>query len=363
MHNRYSRQIILPNFGTHAQNLLANSKVLVVGAGGLGIPVLQYLVSAGVGELGIADGDAIEISNLQRQVIYSEAEIGYNKAKIAKEKLSNLNSEVIIEFYDFFINQHSVFNIIEKYDVVVDCTDHFSIRYLLNDVCFLLKKPLVFASVFQFEAQLSVFHYGENSFNLRDVFSQIPNQNSVPNCNESGVLGALTGIIGCLQANEVIKIITKIGSVNSGKLLLFNSLINQITQIDISKNSEIFLPKSKNDILNSNYGFLCSDIFYVDKLVHLEKLLKDKKSILIDVRERDEFPKITLFPVLEIPLSELLSHIALLEPFHTLIFICKSGLRSKKAIHLLQEFNVDKIFYSIKNGVEIFDNNCYENEK
>lgn len=351
---RYSRQIILPNFGNEAQNQLAKSRVLVVGAGGLGVPVLQYLAAAGVGKLGIADGDVVEMSNLQRQILYNETELCKNKAQIAKEKLAKLNSEIKLKVYDFFIDQLSVFNIIEHYDVVVDCTDHFSIRYLLNDVCFLLKKPLVYASIFQFEAQLSVFHYGENPYNLRDVFLEIPDERSVPNCNEAGVIGTLAGIAGSLQANEVIKIITKIGNINSGKLLLFNSLNNQITQLSIKKNIAIFSPTSKEEILQKNYGFFCSDQFSLEKLKDLEDVLGKENSVLIDVREKNEFPKITVFPVLEIPLSELSENTASLQRFDVLVFICKSGIRSKKAVHLLQEIAFTKPCYSVQKGIEIF---------
>ena len=351
---RYSRQIILPNFGNEAQNLLAKSKVLVVGAGGLGVPVLQYLAAAGVGKLGIADGDIVEISNLQRQVLYTEAEVGRNKAQVAKEKITKLNSTIELEVYDFFIDQYSVFDLIEQYDIVVDCTDQFSIRYLLNDVCFLLKKPLVFASIYEFEAQLSVFHYGEKPYNLRDVFSEIPNEKAVPNCNEAGVLGTLAGIAGNFQANEVIKIITKIGVVNSGKLLLFNSLNNQIAQLSITKNEEIFLPTSKEEILQNNYGFFCADEFSLEELKDLEHILSQEKSVLIDVREKNELPKITIFPVLEIPLSDLPENITLLQQFDVLVFICKSGIRSKKAVLLLKEMAFTKPCYSVQKGVETF---------
>ena len=351
---RYSRQIILPNFGNEAQNLLAKSKVLVVGAGGLGVPVLQYLAAAGVGKLGIADGDKVEISNLQRQVLYNETELGKNKAQVAKEKITKLNSTIELEVYDFFIDTLSIFKIITDYDVVVDCTDHFSIRYLLNDVCYLQKKPLVFASIYQFEAQLSVFHYGENPYNLRDVFSEIPNEKAVPNCNEAGVIGTHAGITGSLQANEVIKIITKIGVVNSGKLLLFNSLNNQIAQLSITKNEEIFLPTSKEEILQNNYGFFCADEFTVENIEILEQILNNKNTALVDVREKNELPKITTFPVLEIPLSDLPENMALLQQFDALVFICKSGIRSKKAVLLLQEKGYAKPCYSVQKGVEIF---------
>ncbi len=351
---RYSRQINLPNFGNEAQNLLSKSKVLVVGAGGLGVPVLQYLAAAGVGKLGIADGDIVEISNLQRQVLYNETEIGENKAQIAKEKIAKLNSEIELKVYDFFIDTLSIFKIITDYDVVVDCTDHFSIRYLLNDVCYLHKKPLVFASIYQFEAQLSVFHYGKNSYNLRDVFSEIPDEKAVPNCNEAGVIGTLAGITGSLQANEVIKIITKKGVVNSGKLLLFNSLNNQITQLSISKNDKIFSPTSKEEILQNNYGFFCVDEFAIENLDILEQILSKKNTALIDVREKNELPKITIFPVLEIPLSDLHENMALLQQFDVLVFICKSGIRSKKAVLLLQEKAYAKPCYSVQKGLEIF---------
>ena len=351
---RYSRQIILPNFGNEAQNLLAKSKVLVVGAGGLGVPVLQYLAAAGVGKLGIADGDIVEISNLQRQVLYNETELGKNKAQVAKEKITKLNSTIELEVYDFFIDTLSIFKIITDYDVVVDCTDHFSIRYLLNDVCFLHNKPLVFASIYQFEAQLSVFHYGEKPYNLRDVFSEIPNEKAVPNCNEAGVIGTLAGITGSLQANEVIKIITKIGVVNSGKLLLFNSLNNQIAQLSITKNEEIFLPTSKEEIQQNNYGFFCADEFIVENIEILEQILNNKNTALVDVREKNELPKITIFPVLEIPLSDLPENITLLQQFDALVFICKSGIRSKKAVLLLQEMAYAKPCYSVQKGVEFF---------
>ena len=345
---RYSRQIILPNFGNEAQNLLAKSKVLVVGAGGLGVPVLQYLAAAGVGKLGIADGDVVEVSNLQRQVLYNETELGKNKAQVAKEKIAKLNSTIELEVYDFFIDTLSIFKIITDYDVVVDCTDHFSIRYLLNDVCYLQKKPLVFASIYQFEAQLSVFDYGEKPYNLRDVFSEIPNEKAVPNCNEAGVLGTLAGIAGNFQANEVIKIITKIGVVNSGKLLLFNSLNNQIAQLSITKNEEIFLPTSKEEILQNNYGFFCADEFTVENIEILEQILNNKNTALVDVREKNELPKITTFPVLEIPLSDLPENMALLQQFDALVFICKSGIRSKKAVLLLQEMAFAKPCYSVQ---------------
>lgn len=352
---------MLPNFGTTAQSKLSESKVLVVGAGGLGVPVLQYLAAAGIGEIGIADGDLVALNNLHRQVLYSEADIGKNKAIVAKEKLEKLNSGTKLNVYDFFISPEVVFEILEHYDVVVDCTDDFSIRYLLNDVCYLLNKPLVFSSIYQFEAQISVFHYGENPFNLRDIFPEIPDEGSVPNCNEAGVLGTLAGIAGCLQANETIKILTQIGHINSGRLLLFNSLNNSTCFVNIHKNKTSFLPQSKEDVLDKNYGFSCFKEHSIDHLETLEKMINQNGSILIDVRDPEETPKIMMFPVLEIPLSELPKRIQALEKYSTLIFICKSGKRSKKAFGIAKKQYKEKIIYHIEKGIEIFEHERNKN--
>lgn len=353
--NRYSRQVILPNFGENAQQKLLQSKVLVIGAGGLGVPVLQYLAAAGIGEIGVIDGDALEISNLQRQVLYSETEIGQNKAQLAVKKLKELNSEIQYQSYDFFIEKNNVFEIIDDYDIIVDCTDNFSTRYLVNDACYLLKKSLVFSSIYRFEAQLSVFHYGKNTFNLRDVFPEMPDENSVPNCNEAGVLGVLAGFAGSLQANEVIKIITGIGVVYSGKLLIFNSVDNSCASILLSKNSNVFLPDSKQQILDKTYHFSCNQYFSVSSLDEINKILISKNSVLIDVREEEEFPKITEFPVKEIPLSKLASEITSVQDYDEMILVCKSGIRSKKAIDLIKEKFPNKILYNVKNGIQIFE--------
>lgn len=354
---RYSRQIILPNFGYEAQKKLSQSKVLVVGAGGLGVPVLQYLTAAGVGRIGIADGDVVDMSNLQRQVLYNESEIGKYKAQIAKGKLELLNSEIQLDVYPFFVDKGNVFELIENYDIIVDCTDNFPIRYLLNDACFLLRKALVFASIFRFEAQLSVFHFGENPFNLRDVFSEIPEQESVPNCNEAGVIGAFVGIVGGMQALEVIKIITNIGKVNSGNILVFNGLDYSTLKMSLSRNKDVFLPDSKSDILEKNYGYFCNNYQSVETLKKLEELLRHEKSVLIDVREVHELPKIKRVKVLEIPLSKLLEKKSLLQHFENIVFICQKGIRSKKAIDLLQDNFPDKNLYNVKNGITIFENN------
>jgi adenylyltransferase/sulfurtransferase len=229
-YDRYNRQIILPNFGTEAQEKLSQAKVLVVGAGGLGCPVLQFLTAAGVGNLGIVDFDTVTISNLQRQILFDESSAGRNKAIAAKEKLQQLNSEITITAFPEKITPQNALNLLENYDIAVGCTDNFQSRYLLNDACCSLDKPLVYGAIYQYEGQVSVFNVEQEGIktNYRDLFPQLPRPENTPNPNQLGVLGTLTGIIGTLQAQEVIKLITGIGDVLAGKLLMFNILTYQI---------------------------------------------------------------------------------------------------------------------------------------
>lgn len=352
---RYTRQMILPSFGKKTQQKLSNSKVLIVGVGGLGVPVAQYLVAAGVGHLGIVDGDTVELSNLHRQVIYSEENIGQKKALISKKILSNLNSEINIESYPFYLDKEKVFELIEKYDIIVDCTDDFAIRFLLNDVCFISKKPLVFASIFRYEAQMSVFHYGKNPFNLRDIFPKIPAKDSVPNCSEAGVLGVLASIVGSFQAMEVIKIIGEIGEVCSGKLMLYNSLNHQTQFIKLSKNPNAFLAHTNNEIMNYDYNFACNIFENIETLEDLEKLLQQKNTVLIDVRNKEELPRIKGFSVLEIPLIDLILSFEKIKNHEKIIFTCQSGIRSIKAIELTSEKHPNKQYFNLKEGIKIFD--------
>ncbi len=353
--NRYSRQIILPDFGREGQQKLLQSKVLVVGAGGLGVPVLQYLTAAGVGEIGIVDGDVVSLSNLHRQVLYFENDIGKFKAEIAKNRLHQMNSDVKIESFNFYLDSSNVFKVVPEYDVIVDCSDNFATRYLINDVCALYKIPMVFASIFRYEAQISVFHFGKEPRNLRDVFPEIPAENSVPNCSEAGVTGTLPGISGIIQANEVIKIITHTGKPLSGIILTYNSLDNTSLQFSIKRNSGIFLPESKADILAKNYGFECTNFHNIVEKEELAFLLKQDNSVLIDVRETDEHPKVKDFPVVEIPLSKILDNIGSYHDKESVIILCQSGVRSKKAIDLLSNLFPEKRYFNVANGIHIFE--------
>ncbi|WP_264526289.1 HesA/MoeB/ThiF family protein [Flavobacterium sp. N502536] len=219
---RYNRQTILPEIGDEGQEKLKKARVLVIGAGGLGCPILQYIATAGVGYIGIMDFDTIEIHNLHRQILYTENEIGKLKAIVAKEVVSELNPLIKAEAIVEKLTPENAAQIIEQYDIVVDGSDNFTTRYLVNDTCVALQKPLVYGSILKFEGQVAVFNH-KGSKNLRDLFPEMPDPKDVPNCNLNGVLGTLPGIIGTMMAHETLKLILELPTLNN-ELVLFNTL-------------------------------------------------------------------------------------------------------------------------------------------
>ncbi|MBP4136500.1 HesA/MoeB/ThiF family protein [Flavobacterium geliluteum] len=219
---RYNRQTILPEIGEEGQEKLKKSSVLVIGAGGLGCPILQYIATAGVGCIGIMDFDSIEIHNLHRQILYSENEIGALKATVAKAKTSALNPLIEVVAIPEKLTAQNADQIMQQYDVIVDGSDNFATRYLVNDTCVKLQKPLVYGSILNFEGQVAVFNHHESK-NLRDLFPEIPDSKEVPNCNLNGVLGTLPGIIGSMMAHETLKLILELPTLRN-ELVLFNTM-------------------------------------------------------------------------------------------------------------------------------------------
>ena len=234
MTDRYNRHIIISEIGQRGQNKLSSAKVLMVGAGGLGCPVLQYLVAAGIGTIGIIDFDIVEKSNLQRQVLYGESSLGENKAIAAKTKLKDLNNEIEILAYPEKLTFQNAIDLFRQFDIIVDGTDNFETRYLINDACILTDKPLVFGAIYKFQGQVSVFNY-KNGPTYRCAFPVKPIQSEIPNCSQVGVLGVLPGVIGTMQANEVLKIVLGIGDVLSGRLLCYDALTNQTSTIKLNR--------------------------------------------------------------------------------------------------------------------------------
>lgn len=345
--DRYNRHIILSEIGQSGQDKLSKAKVLMVGAGGLGCPVLQYLVAAGVGTIGIIDFDIVEKSNLQRQVLFGSSSLGKNKADAAKRRLLDLNDSIIINSYPERLTFKNAINLFNQYDIIVDGTDNFETRYLINDACIITNKPSVFGAIYKFQGQVSVFNFNEGP-SYRCAFPNKPKQGAVPNCSEIGVLGVLPGIIGTMQANEVLKIILGIGSVLSGTLLCYDALTNKSFTVKVNRsNTEI-----KKVLLNSNdfnKRKMNDDCKVENFEVSIKEIVKTKNVQFIDVRGVHEEPKLEGVPVTSIPLSSFLEHLDAIKSDRKKAIFCQSGIRSKMAVFILNKHNIHNC-YSIKEG-------------
>ncbi|MBJ6367262.1 HesA/MoeB/ThiF family protein [Snuella sedimenti] len=352
--NRYSRHIILNEIGQSGQDKLSNAKVLVVGAGGLGCPILQYLAAAGIGSIGIIDFDVVDITNLQRQVLFGTASLGQNKAEAAKKRLQDLNDAINIKAYPEQLSYKNAVNLFKQYDIIVDGTDNFETRYLINDACIIANKPLVFGAIYKFEGQVSVFNH-QNGPSYRCLFPNPPQKGSVPNCSEIGVLGVLPGIIGTMQANEVLKLILGIGDVLSGKLLCYNALTLQTITLNITKsNNEI------QKVLKTQHLFhkkqMTNNACEVDIIdISISEMLSKSNIQLIDVREPHETPKVENLPITYIPLSELENSLDKIDPNKVKGLFCQSGIRSKRAVSILQDHNINNCVNIIEGAPEIIN--------
>ncbi|WP_139957596.1 molybdopterin-synthase adenylyltransferase MoeB [Flavicella sediminum] len=344
---QYNRHFILSEIGISGQEKLKNAKVLVVGAGGLGCPILQYLTAAGVGTIGIIDNDVVAQSNLQRQILFTTNDIGKPKVICAKERLQQTNPFVTFKTHQSYLNSDNALALFNQYDVIVDGSDNFQTRYLTNDAAVLCNKPLVFGAIFKFEGQVSVFNY-KNGPSYRCLFPEPPKANSIPNCSDIGVLGVLPGIIGCYQANEVLKIICGIGEVLSGKLLSLNTLNLQQNILNFKKNPSIIVEKL------IDYDFFCG-IENNDSIEISTKQLKEKlafeKVQLIDVRKLMERENLNIGG-LHIPLHELHQKLEELKNLDHLIFYCEVGQRSLIATKIFLEKYPNKNAKSLTGGLQ-----------
>lgn len=360
LYERYHRQIILPEFGEEGQQKLLAAKVLVVGAGGLGCPALQYLAAAGVGTIGIVDDDVVSLSNLHRQVLYSVNDIGLSKAERAAAILQKLNTGInIISHNERLVNQNSLM-LFDEYDIIIDGTDNFSTRYMINDACVLLNKPLVYGAISQFEGQVSVFNPrplkgSDETVNYRDLFPDPPKDGEVLNCAEAGVLGVLPGIIGTMMANETIKLITGIGEVLVDQLFTYNALNNQVLVLNLSarKETRSLIPKDEKEFLKTDYIWLCSSPVQQAEIdtETFNNMIEKGNVDVVDVRELHEVPTVNEFDHIRIPLAQLSDNASKLNAENVIAF-CQSGKRSLQAAKILSGiFGATKKVYSLRGGI------------
>lgn len=360
---RYNRHIIIPEFGVTGQENLKKSSVLVVGTGGLGAPVLQYLTAAGIGRIGIIDFDIVEESNLQRQVLFTVDDVGVPKVDVAKKRLEKLNPYITIETYHQKLTSENALDIISKYDIVADGTDNFPARYLVNDACVKLGKTNVYASIFRFEGQLSVFNYkdntGEYGPNFRDIYPSPPPPDLIPNCAEGGVIGVLPGIIGSMQANEVIKIASGVGDPLSGKIFILDTKTFVTRTFKIKKSpGNKYRTEYAEDIELLDYEVFCgtkkSILNNEVKTISVEQLhemiTNTEDFQLIDVREVHEYNTANINGEL-IPKDQIHLNLSKIKKDKKVIIHCRSGRRSADVIEYLQKNHGYTNLYNLTGGI------------
>lgn len=353
---RYSRHILLDEIGVSGQEKLKQAKALIVGAGGLGSPVALYLAAAGVGTIGLADFDKVELHNLQRQIIHGQSDIDRPKIESAKETLQEINPHVKLQFHEEGLQPHNAIELFSQYDIIVDGTDNFATRYLNNDAAFLAGKPLVYGSIFKFEGQASFFHPSDGGPCYRCLFPEPPPPGTVPNCGEAGVMGALCGIVGSIQSMETIKYITGVGQSLSGKLLFIDTMNMGFKTLKLKKDPSC--PLCGNDpkytkIDAANYQETCetkldtktennqdnrmSDSPIEIDVVQTKSQLEQGDSVLVDVREGFERDICTIENSMHIPMGEIPARLNELPKDKEILVHCHHGGRSLKVVHFLRQ--------------------------
>ena len=348
---RYARHLSLPEVGLDGQKRLKGARVLVVGAGGLGSPLALYLAAAGVGTLGLVDFDEVDASNLQRQILHGTKDIGRDKLASARDRLADVNPHVDVIAHPVRLDSDNALGILEPYDIVVDGTDNFPTRYLVNDACVLLGKPNVYGSIFRWEGQVSVFGHGDGPC-YRCLFREPPPPGLVPNCAEAGILGVLPGIIGCLQALEVVKLVLGTGTSLSGRLLIFDAMDLSWREVALRRNPDCpvcgdqptqtglidyddfcGLRAQDNDMVHGHAPELPPTFGEIDPLQLKERLDGADPPLLLDVREPYEWDIVSLeeFEEVRVPFGELIHRIGEVPVERDIVVYCRSGARSRMA--------------------------------
>ena len=358
---RYSRHLILPEVGLAGQKKIKSTSVLCIGAGGLGSPIAMYLAAAGIGKLGIVDFDTVDYSNLQRQLLHTDADVGRPKAQSAKETIHGINPNCEVVIHNTRISSENALDLIRPYDIVVDGTDNFPTRYLTNDACVLLKKPNVYGSIFRFEGQASVFapHLGGPCY--RCLYPEPPPPGMVPSCAEGGVLGVLPGIIGCIQATEILKLALGKGHSLIGRLVLFNALDMKFRELKLRRDPQCPICGEQPTITALiDYETFCGIEPEPERQENPDEVtVQDMKKALanpalgikvVDVREPDEYEIAKVAGVPLLPLSQLNERFTELDPNQQYYLHCKAGVRSMKALNFLRQQGF-KYVKSVKGGI------------
>lgn len=346
--SRYNRQLILPHFGEGGQSRLQQAKVLVIGAGGLGVPVLQYLAGMGVGTIGVMDGDSVTLSNLHRQVLYNEADVGLPKATVATQKLKGLNSTVHFNTINTCLTPENALTTIAFYDVVIDATDNFAARYLINDACVILNKPFVYGAVHQYEGQISVFNFNGGP-TYRCLYPTMPAATEIPDCNRGGVLGVAPGIIGCYMALEAVKVLTGIGSSISGRLQVYDFLNSSQYVMQLKANPV----NQQLTSLQKSYAITaCSAIpnLAVKELLHWFEM--EKEFLLLDLRDDTDFDETHLEKAQFFTTQLLQQNAGNFDAGVAVAAICYRGQRSLQAALYLKEKYPQLAIYNVGAGME-----------
>lgn len=331
---RYSRHLLLPEIGEEGQEKLKRASVLIVGAGGLGSPVSIYLAAAGVGRIGLADFDKVDVTNLHRQILYGASSVGFPKLDVARNRLHDLNPEIAIETHSGAVTSENALEMFGPYDVVVDGTDNFPTRYLVNDACVLLGKPNVYGSIFRFDGQASVF-FARQGPCYRCLYPEPPPPHLVPSCAEGGVLGVLPGVIGTIQATETIKLITGIGEPLIGRLLLFDALRMEFRPLRLRKDPNCAICGQRPTVTQLiDYEGFCNPAEIGD--LTPAQLAKMHDLVLIDVREPYEWNQGHLDGARLIPLGQLQRNLESIPRDRDVVLYCRSGSRSAHALEMLR---------------------------
>lgn len=352
---RYQKHLNLPELGTAGQLRLKNARVLVVGAGGLGCPVLLYLTAAGVGTIGVIDPDVVDLSNLQRQVLYTTDEVGKSKVKTAVSHLNRLNPDLTFDTYTSALDTGNARTVIQEYDIVVDCTDNFKVRYLVNDVCVSLGKPFVYGAIHRFEGQVAVLNAdlgdGQRGPTYRCLFPEYPNDLEIPNCNDTGVLGVLPGVIGTYQANEVIKLITGIGQPLTQQLLMINLLSMDQQKIRTKRRADAE-ELARQGLATGNRAPATTagpQKMSVQELA--DRLGKGDDIFLLDVRERPEYDLCHLDGATLIPVGMIPNNRKRIPTDRPVVVYCHHGMRSSNVVQYLYAQEGLTNLYNLDGGI------------